>query len=172
MFHFILGSLCLVLIKLFLSLWMVVFWVSDLSVVLDGDVRWWTSGSLIWNNFLSSVGFSNAPLNSLRGPCGSPLKASSKTGTKLSTDISHFPCSSCRRQFSSEIECQIHAQTCSITCRVCGKQFSSRANNVRHMKTFHTSVRAFRCPFCDRSFKHKFHMKDHLEKCRYAQKWM
>lgn len=60
---------------------------------------------------------------------------------------------------------------CSITCRVCGKKFSTRANTVRHMKTYHTTFRAFACPYCNRSFKHKCHLKDHLEKCRSAQKW-
>lgn len=48
-------------------------------------------------------------------------------------------------------------------CKICGKLFSQKGTAVRHVKSVHFLEKRFYCPNCNSSFKHKFHLKSHME---------
>lgn len=49
------------------------------------------------------------------------------------------------------------------TCKICGKIFSQKGTAVRHVKSVHFLEKRIYCPNCTSSFKHKFHLKSHME---------
>lgn len=58
------------------------------------------------------------------------------------------------------------------TCKICGKIFSQKGTAVRHVKSVHFLEKRIYCPNCTSSFKHKFHLKSHMElSCKKTNKW-
>lgn len=58
------------------------------------------------------------------------------------------------------------------TCKICGKLFSQKGTAVRHVKSVHFLEKRIYCPNCTSSFKHKFHLKSHMElSCKKTNKW-
>jgi uncharacterized Zn-finger protein len=48
-------------------------------------------------------------------------------------------------------------------CKICGKVFSQKGTAIRHVKSIHFLQKRVYCPNCNSGFKHKFHLKNHME---------
>ncbi|XP_052776985.1 PR domain zinc finger protein 10-like [Mya arenaria] len=92
-------------------------------------------------------------------------KEKRKRGPKLTK--SPMSCPHCPAQFNAEAAFHVHVYEhtgvkpfiCEIV--LCGRGFLSKFKLERH-RLIHTSPRHHKCPYCDKSFNRKDHLKNHM----------
>lgn len=79
-------------------------------------------------------------------------------------------CVECTKCFFSAVGYKHHIDTVHSTdrkgphCHVCGKYFSCNSRLSQHLRR-HSEERQFVCPICQRSYKHKHALKEHMVAC-------
>ncbi|XP_053677947.1 zinc finger protein 1 [Anopheles nili] len=100
--------------------------------------------------------------NSSSGP-SLPTGGSVKDG-----DLTTYDCSQCSAQFASRDQLDRHelhhAPSAVVSCKVCHKPFANVYRLQRHMISHDESLllRKFKCNDCDKAFKFKHHLKEHV----------
>ncbi|XP_063704757.1 zinc finger protein 1 [Culicoides brevitarsis] len=85
----------------------------------------------------------------------------------LKVGISHA-CMNCSATFQDREQLEthelMHSPTGSVNCKICSKQFANVYRLQRHMLSHDESddLRKFKCTDCDKAFKFKHHLKEHL----------
>ena len=57
----------------------------------------------------------------------------------------------------------------SLVCDICHKNFTSKSNLNKHRRVQH-SGEEHECPYCERLFKNKYYIKNHIKLCSPLQK--
>uniref|UniRef100_A0AAG5DX12 Zinc finger protein 1 n=1 Tax=Anopheles atroparvus TaxID=41427 RepID=A0AAG5DX12_ANOAO len=79
-----------------------------------------------------------------------------------------YHCSQCQATFTNrdqyERHEQLHTPSALVSCKVCNKQFANVYRLQRHMISHDEStlLRKFKCNDCDKAFKFKHHLKEHV----------
>uniref|UniRef100_A0A6P7GNG9 Zinc finger protein 1 isoform X1 n=1 Tax=Diabrotica virgifera virgifera TaxID=50390 RepID=A0A6P7GNG9_DIAVI len=79
-----------------------------------------------------------------------------------------FGCSQCTTTFSSKDQLEkhelLHSPNAQVSCKVCNKTFANVYRLQRHMISHDESavLRKFKCTECDKAFKFKHHLKEHI----------
>lgn len=76
-----------------------------------------------------------------------PMQFKSATSTKINESVINIESGKYKRSM----------------CKICGKMFSQRGTAIRHVKSIHFLDKRIHCPNCNSGFKHKFHLKSHME---------
>ncbi|EEB10085.1 zinc finger protein, putative [Pediculus humanus corporis] len=77
-------------------------------------------------------------------------------------------CSQCSVSFSTKDQLEkhelLHSPNAQVSCKVCNKQFANVYRLQRHMISHDESavLRKFKCPECEKAFKFKHHLKEHI----------
>uniref|UniRef100_A0A672K3D3 Zinc finger protein 574-like n=1 Tax=Sinocyclocheilus grahami TaxID=75366 RepID=A0A672K3D3_SINGR len=77
-------------------------------------------------------------------------------------------CPECDKVFKKLVSLQTHMRTHSgeaqpkFPCSICKKRFSSQVHLLRHRRTTHTTERRFKCNICGKPFKKQIHLRNHL----------
>jgi len=67
-------------------------------------------------------------------------------------------------RYSLRYHLRIHGIGEQIRCELCGKNFTKRSRLQSHIDLFHNDLRKFECAHCDKTFKTKIHLENHLLK--------
>ncbi|XP_001357596.4 zinc finger protein 1 isoform X1 [Drosophila pseudoobscura] len=119
----------------------------------------------------SSVGSNSAYDLDLSAP-----RSTSSPGSTTGDLSGAYPCMQCTAAFGSREQLEQHellhsptggqptAQNVSQTCRICHKAFANVYRLQRHMISHDESalLRKFKCKECDKAFKFKHHLKEHV----------
>ncbi|XP_023012553.2 zinc finger protein 1 isoform X2 [Leptinotarsa decemlineata] len=79
-----------------------------------------------------------------------------------------FGCSQCTTSFSSKDQLEkhelLHSPNAQVSCKICNKTFANVYRLQRHMISHDESavLRKFKCTECDKAFKFKHHLKEHI----------
>ncbi|XP_065206485.1 zinc finger protein 1 isoform X2 [Planococcus citri] len=79
-----------------------------------------------------------------------------------------YPCVQCNAAFSTRDQLdkheQLHSPNAQVSCKVCNKTFANVYRLQRHMISHDESavLRKFKCPHCEKAFKFKHHLKEHI----------
>ncbi|KAF6204174.1 hypothetical protein GE061_002514 [Apolygus lucorum] len=79
-----------------------------------------------------------------------------------------FSCIHCAAPFSTRDQLDkhelLHSPNAQVSCKVCNKTFANVYRLQRHMISHDESavLRKFKCPECDKAFKFKHHLKEHI----------
>ncbi|XP_056648503.1 zinc finger E-box-binding homeobox 2 isoform X1 [Diorhabda sublineata] len=79
-----------------------------------------------------------------------------------------FGCSQCTTTFSSKDQLEkhelLHSPNAQVSCKVCNKTFANVYRLQRHMISHDESavLRKFKCTECEKAFKFKHHLKEHI----------
>ncbi|XP_054279484.1 zinc finger E-box-binding homeobox protein zag-1-like isoform X3 [Macrosteles quadrilineatus] len=79
-----------------------------------------------------------------------------------------FPCVHCAATFPSRDQLDkhelLHTANQQVSCKVCNKTFANVYRLQRHMISHDESavLRKFKCPECEKAFKFKHHLKEHI----------
>ncbi|XP_023309886.1 zinc finger E-box-binding homeobox protein zag-1 [Anoplophora glabripennis] len=104
--------------------------------------------------------------NSENGNLSIP-NAASPTPTLAGTG-GPFGCSQCTASFSSKDQLEkhelLHSPNAQVSCKICNKTFANVYRLQRHMISHDESavLRKFKCTECDKAFKFKHHLKEHI----------
>ncbi|KAL3279000.1 hypothetical protein HHI36_016516 [Cryptolaemus montrouzieri] len=107
------------------------------------------------------------------------LAASSENGTlsnpsalspspSLVSSGGPFPCSQCTSSFPTKDQLEkhdvLHSPNAQVSCKICNKTFANVYRLQRHMISHDESavLRKFKCTECDKAFKFKHHLKEHI----------
>ncbi|KAF7273589.1 uncharacterized protein LOC143203495 [Rhynchophorus ferrugineus] len=75
-----------------------------------------------------------------------------------------YVCEVCNRAFTCRANLKLHQNRHfdlkQWTCDICGKSFLRQDALKKHQRCFHSNIKAFRCPICNRDFKG--HLPQHL----------
>ncbi|KAL0271042.1 UNVERIFIED_CONTAM: hypothetical protein PYX00_008277 [Menopon gallinae] len=77
-------------------------------------------------------------------------------------------CAQCSVTFSTKDQLEkhelLHSPNAQVSCKVCNKQFANVYRLQRHMISHDESavLRKFKCPECEKAFKFKHHLKEHI----------
>ncbi|KAI4459768.1 histone h4 transcription factor-related [Holotrichia oblita] len=116
------------------------------------------------------------------GACHPDLSVTPESGTVLPTppgaSISPTPsvvgtggpfaCSQCATSFPNKDQLEkhelLHSPNAQVSCKVCNKTFANVYRLQRHMISHDESavLRKFKCTECDKAFKFKHHLKEHI----------
>ncbi|EDX15054.1 zinc finger protein 1 isoform X1 [Drosophila simulans] len=118
----------------------------------------------------SSVGSNSAYDLDLSAP-----RSTSSPGSTTGDLSGAYPCMQCTASFASREQLEQHEQlhspcgpaavsNVSQTCRICHKAFANVYRLQRHMISHDESalLRKFKCKECDKAFKFKHHLKEHV----------
>ncbi|XP_049820641.1 zinc finger protein 1 isoform X3 [Aethina tumida] len=79
-----------------------------------------------------------------------------------------FACSQCTSSFPSKDQLEkhelLHSPNAQVSCKICHKTFANVYRLQRHMISHDESavLRKFKCTECDKAFKFKHHLKEHI----------
>ncbi|XP_059479784.1 zinc finger protein 1-like isoform X2 [Neocloeon triangulifer] len=79
-----------------------------------------------------------------------------------------YACQQCNLAFAQREHLDkhelMHSPNAQVSCKVCHKQFANVYRLQRHMISHDESavLRKFKCPECDKAFKFKHHLKEHI----------
>lgn len=82
--------------------------------------------------------------------------------------ICSFDCVNCKQTFNDLVSLDRHVAihhasvTKTYSCKECGKTFSQMGSLTSH-KLIHEDVRKWHCNHCDKKFRHKHHLRNHLK---------
>jgi len=75
-------------------------------------------------------------------------------------------CYVCAKTYSDRYSLRYHLRTHGIgeqiRCELCGKHFTKQSRLQSHIDLFHKDIRKFECSQCDKTFKTKIHLENHL----------
>ena len=75
-------------------------------------------------------------------------------------------CYVCEKKYLDRYSLRYHLRThgigLQIRCELCGKNFTKQSRLQSHIDSIHKDIRKFHCPHCDKSFKAKPHLENHL----------
>ena len=93
-------------------------------------------------------------------------KSAFQTHLKLHGDCPELICHVCDKKYSDKYALRYHLRThgfgLQIKCELCGKCFTKQSKLKTHIETFHENVRKFQCLNCDKAFKAKTHLDQHM----------
>ncbi|KOB77554.1 putative zinc finger protein [Operophtera brumata] len=106
------------------------------------------------------------PLASGGGEAKPPEEEEDRSGSPLGPG-GPFACSQCRGAYPTRDQLERHEtlhSPSSQTCKICHKSFANVYRLQRHMISHDESaqLRKFKCNDCDKAFKFKHHLKEHL----------
>ncbi len=89
----------------------------------------------------------------------------SKHRTPADEEEPKFPCSICKKRFSSQVRVLRHRRTTHTTerrfkCNICGKPFKKQIHLRNHFRT-HTGERPFQCSVCGKTFSSLANLSRH-----------
>ncbi|XP_044731496.1 zinc finger protein 1-like [Chrysoperla carnea] len=133
-------------------------------------------------NVISSKNNNNVPLIPTPIPStisvpenGSQIQAKNLEIFRLDNGKSHgfvengpFVCSQCSLSFNSRDEYEkhelLHPPQSQVSCKICNKSFANVYRLQRHMISHDesTMLRKFKCDQCEKAFKFKHHLKEHI----------
>lgn len=79
-----------------------------------------------------------------------------------------YSCIQCSASFANRDQLEkhehLHSATAQVACKVCNKTFANVYRLQRHMISHDESavLRKFKCPECEKAFKFKHHLKEHI----------
>jgi uncharacterized Zn-finger protein len=79
-----------------------------------------------------------------------------------------FGCSQCTTSFATKDQLEkhelLHSPNAQVSCKICNKTFANVYRLQRHMISHDESavLRKFKCTECDKAFKFKHHLKEHI----------
>ncbi|KAG5890373.1 hypothetical protein JTB14_010874 [Gonioctena quinquepunctata] len=79
-----------------------------------------------------------------------------------------YGCSQCTTSFSTKDQLEkhelLHSPNAQVSCKICNKTFANVYRLQRHMISHDESavLRKFKCTECDKAFKFKHHLKEHI----------
>ncbi|XP_050306334.1 zinc finger protein 1 isoform X2 [Anthonomus grandis grandis] len=79
-----------------------------------------------------------------------------------------YGCSQCSASFTSKEQLEkhelLHSPNAQVSCKICNKTFANVYRLQRHMISHDESavLRKFKCTECDKAFKFKHHLKEHI----------
>ncbi|KAL1505687.1 hypothetical protein ABEB36_005193 [Hypothenemus hampei] len=94
--------------------------------------------------------------------------ASAVSPTPLTNSGGRYACSQCSSSFSSKELLEkhelLHSPNAQVSCKICNKTFANVYRLQRHMISHDESavLRKFKCTECDKAFKFKHHLKEHI----------
>ncbi|KAK9880280.1 hypothetical protein WA026_010151 [Henosepilachna vigintioctopunctata] len=109
--------------------------------------------------------------------CHTESAPSSEYGTASNThspapslvgSVASFACSQCTSSFSTKEHLEkhelLHLPNAQVSCKICNKTFANVYRLQRHMISHDESavLRKFKCTQCDKAFKFKHHLKEHI----------
>ena len=75
-------------------------------------------------------------------------------------------CYVCEKKYLDRYSLRYHLRThgigLQIRCELCGKNFTKQSRLQSHIDSIHKDIRKFSCPHCDKAFKAKPHLENHL----------
>jgi len=75
-------------------------------------------------------------------------------------------CFVCEKKYLDRYSLRYHLRThgigLQIRCELCGKNFTKQSRLQAHIDSIHKNIRNFKCPHCDKAFKTKIHLDNHL----------
>ncbi|XP_045465289.1 zinc finger protein 1 isoform X2 [Harmonia axyridis] len=86
----------------------------------------------------------------------------------LVSSLGPFACSQCTSSFPSKDQLEkhelLHSPNGQVSCKICNKTFANVYRLQRHMISHDESavLRKFKCTECDKAFKFKHHLKEHI----------
>ncbi|KAK7147550.1 hypothetical protein R3I94_010161 [Phoxinus phoxinus] len=88
-----------------------------------------------------------------------------KRRTPAAEEDPKFPCSICKKRFSSQVRLLRHRRTTHMTerrfkCNICGKPFKKQIHLRNHLRT-HTGERPFQCSVCGKTFSSLANLSRH-----------
>ncbi|XP_048007909.1 zinc finger protein 574 [Megalobrama amblycephala] len=88
-----------------------------------------------------------------------------KHRTPAAEEEPKFPCSICKKRFSSQVRLLRHRRTTHMTerrfkCNICGKPFKKQIHLRNHLRT-HTGERPFQCSVCGKTFSSLANLSRH-----------
>ncbi|XP_066248929.1 zinc finger E-box-binding homeobox protein zag-1 isoform X2 [Euwallacea similis] len=106
------------------------------------------------------------------------LTATSENSLSVTSAVSPTPigvsaggrynCSQCNTSFSAKEQLEkhelLHSPNAHVSCKICNKTFANVYRLQRHMISHDESavLRKFKCNECDKAFKFKHHLKEHI----------
>ncbi|XP_016319588.1 zinc finger protein 574-like isoform X1 [Sinocyclocheilus anshuiensis] len=105
------------------------------------------------------------PNHSTAANVGGGGEEESKLGTLAAEEEPKFPCSICKKRFSSQVHLLRHRRTTHTTerrfkCNICGKPFKKQIHLRNHLRT-HTGERPFQCSVCGKTFSSLANLSRH-----------
>ena len=75
-------------------------------------------------------------------------------------------CYVCKKSYSDRYSLRYHLRTHGIgrqiRCELCGKNFTKQSRLTAHIDSIHNNIRPFPCPHCDKAFKARLHLENHM----------
>ena len=98
------------------------------------------------------------------------VSCSSHTHLPVSNCTSHqaqeLVCYVCKKSYSDRYSLRYHLRTHGIgrqiRCELCGKNFTKQSRLTAHIDSIHNNIRPFPCPHCDKAFKARLHLENHM----------
>ena len=85
---------------------------------------------------------------------------------KLCHEEPQFSCMDCKKKFRTQWLLKrhmiSHTKDTKHICAVCGARFASSYNLHRHEETLHLHLKSFKCDLCEKTFKRKEYLSDHI----------
>ena len=82
-------------------------------------------------------------------------------------------CYVCKKSYSDRYSLRYHLRTHGIgrqiRCELCGKNFTKQSRLTAHIDSIHNNIRPFPCPHCDKAFKARLHLENHMLQVRYQE---
>lgn len=75
-------------------------------------------------------------------------------------------CFMCEKKYLDRYSLRYHLRThgigLQIRCELCGKNFTKQSRLQAHINSIHKNIRNFQCQHCDKAFKAKIHLDNHM----------
>ena len=85
---------------------------------------------------------------------------------KLCHEEPQVSCMDCKKKFCTQWLLKrhmiSHTKDTKHICAVCGARFASIYNLHRHAETLHLHLKSFKCDLCEKTFKRKAYLSDHI----------
>ncbi|CAG9765006.1 unnamed protein product [Ceutorhynchus assimilis] len=94
--------------------------------------------------------------------------ASAVSPSPLGSAGGRYGCSQCNSSFNTKEQLEkhelLHSPNAQVSCKICNKTFANVYRLQRHMISHDESavLRKFKCTECDKAFKFKHHLKEHI----------